>query len=172
MQQEKETHGAERLWRNTVYTYARLLYDPKTKDRLAPTLLPFIALIEEARNGQWDCWKTLLFAHGRVEGTDVRFDGTVIRHGATCQFLKTTGGKGKDRYDIFYHDASPAKVTAMRLEKELKHTAPWLPILENDVIAEMQAFFKEFTELHQEGKVALEERTTAQNNVEYTVPRI
>lgn len=160
----------EGLWKEQVFTVARLECDPLTeKQRKDASAL--LDQIDRMTLEQRAHWKAEIVAEAQVHYRNQQLDLTTERLVKRLRFVH--GGPGNTEFDFFFPTEAPSRVIRKRLEAQLDDSKLWPERLAKSSDAELQAFAPQIAQCLADGQVALDARTVAESNTkQHRIDRI
>jgi len=146
------------VWEDLVYTEARLLSDPRTRD-LAPGHTELLTALETVRVGQYTVWRGEIFAQAKVDTLNFAVDRFTETFGRKL-FVAEKGERKGPRWKRYF-PSSVSSMVRLALERQLTKVRGWPASLKGEPEPELQADGPEFARLVTEGDAAVQGRFDA-----------
>lgn len=152
------TESLDAIWEELVYTEARFLGDPLTRD-LAAAHAELLARLESVRAGQRAAWRDEIVAQAAVDTHNGRLDVTTTSFGAKL-LAAVNGQRGSARWRRYFPD-SVSDVVKLALGRQVARVRGWVPSLRGESEPEIKAFADRFEQHLADADKALQARVDA-----------
>lgn len=152
------TEALSTVWEEVVYTEARLLNDPRTRD-LAPGFGQLVESVLTAEANQRKVWRDEVVAQASCDTVNVDFDLTVESLG--LQLFVVVNRDRKSALWRRYFPKTVHDVTRLALGRQVNQTRGWPSSLETEEDAALQAYAPQIAKLVADGDTALQSRVNA-----------
>lgn len=149
------SESLDSLWEELVYTEARLLGDPLTKD-LAPAYGALLERLESVRGAQRKSWRDEISAQAAVDAANTALDAATVSFGAKL-LAAMNGDRQSPRWKRYFPDTVSA-VTRLALGKQVERVRSWPASLAGEAEPELKGFAPRFEQLLADGDAALRAR--------------
>lgn len=153
------SESLDRVWEELVYTEARFLGDPLTKD-LAPAHAALLTRHEAVRAGQRAVWRGEITAQAAVDAANEGLDATTVSFGA--KLLGAVNSRREHPRFKRYFPEGVYAVEKLALARQIERVRTWPESLRGEAEPEIQAFAARFEADIAAGTAALEARAQAE----------
>jgi hypothetical protein len=154
------TLSLDSLWHEATYTRARCLGDANAVD-LAPHIAPFVAEIEETKQGQQKMWGAEIDAQALCDGLNGQMDDLVVDFANACFF--TIKDRKSPRLERYFSQP-PYSIVRLALRAEVEVVRAWPRSLETEPEELLRAYAPKFTALVSKADAALVTLTQAHSD--------
>lgn len=155
----QHNESLDQIWEELVYTEARFLGDPLTKD-LAAAHAALLTQHESVRAGQRAVWRGEITAQAAVDAANARLDTTTGAFGAKLLGI-VSGRRDHPRFKRYLPEGVYA-VQKLALARQVERIRTWPESLRGEPEGELQAFAAQFEARIAEGTAALQARAQAE----------
>lgn len=147
------------IWQEVVYTEARLIADPTAAD-LAPRVASVFPKLDGVRAALLGVVRTEVVAQAQVDAADDQLDDVVTRVGKALDRV-VDGDREDPRWNRYFANTTPRKVTVQALEAEVKTVRTWSASLKTEEERALQKLSEPMAQAVARGDEALAARTAA-----------
>lgn len=149
------TESLDSVWEELVYTEARFLGDPLTRD-LAPAHDALLKRLETVRVGQRAAWRAEIIAQASVDTQNGFLDRTTTSFGAKL-LAAVNSKRTSPRWGRYFPD-SVSDVVKLALGRQVERVRGWIGSLRGEPEAEIKAFAERFEQHLTDSDAALQSR--------------
>ncbi len=154
----QHSESLDGVWEELIYSEARLLGDPLTRD-LAPAFAERLATLETVRAGQYAVWRGEIVVQATVDTENLSLDGTTEGFGVKL-FAAEDGKRGSARWKRYF-PTSVSDTVKLALERQLARVRGWAASLRGEPEPELVAYADSFARHVVAGDAAVQGRIDA-----------